>query len=173
MKSALTDLERVVARDEIRQLAYRYAWAIDSRDIEALVGLFIDDVRVGRDSSGRAALRENFDTQLHEIGVSILFVGNHLIDFDDPDHARGIVYCRGEIQDGDRWIEQAIQYRDKYERREGVWYFARRQHLLWYGLEKPKNPRAQPDADWPANHEGKGTLPDSEETWRRFWGVTD
>lgn len=28
---------------------------------------------------------------------------------------------------------------------------------------------AQPPANWPQNHTGKGTLPESLETWRRFW----
>ena len=74
--------------------------------------------------------------------MSILFVGNHLIDFADADHATGGVYCRGQIQDGERWIEQAIHYRDSYERRDGVWLFVRRVHRLWYGVETAERPLA-------------------------------
>jgi len=103
------------------------------------------------------------------VGITILFVGNHIIDFDDDDHARGVVYCKGEIQDGERWIHQAIQYRDTYERREGRWYFVHRKHLLWYGAEIGENPLALPPAKWPEHHTGKGTLPESLETWQRFW----
>jgi ketosteroid isomerase-like protein len=55
-----TPLEVVVAHDEIRQLASRYAVAVDSRDLDRLVGLFVDDVRVGRDTFGRDALRDSF-----------------------------------------------------------------------------------------------------------------
>ena len=44
----MEDLERLLACEEIRQLAYRYALATDSRDIDALVDLFVEDVRVGR-----------------------------------------------------------------------------------------------------------------------------
>ena len=91
----LTPIERVIARDEIRQLAYRYAWATDSRDLDLLVSLFVPNVRVGRDATGRAALREFFTNSLQAIGVSILFVGNHLIDFDDRDLARRILRQRG------------------------------------------------------------------------------
>jgi len=170
----MDDLERLVASDSIRQLASRYALALDSRDLDALVGLFVDDVRVARDRSGREALRASFDRQLRGIGISILFVGNHVIDFDDDDHARGVVYCKGEIQDGDRWVHQAIQYRDRYQRRDDAWYFVRRQHLLWYGTEHgpgdPANPLALPPADWPKHHAGKGTIPESWESWQRFWG---
>ena len=165
----MDDLQRLLATEKIRQLAYRYALAMDSRDLDALVALFIDDVQVGRNQFGRAALRSSFDAQLREVGITILFVGNHVIEFDDDDHARGIVYCKGEIQDGDRWINQAIQYRDSYERRDQQWYFVRRVHLMWYGAELGQNPLGLPPANWPQHHTGKGTLPESWETWRRFW----
>jgi ketosteroid isomerase-like protein len=159
----------VVARDEIRELACRYALAIDERDLDALVALFVPDVRVGRDGRGREALRESFERSLSEIGVSILFVGNHVIDFQDERHASGVVYCRGQIQDGERWIEQAIQYRDRYERRGEGWLFVRRQHLLWYGVETAERPLDQPPAHWPERHVGRGTLPEASESWKAFW----
>src|SRR5690606_27730530 len=104
------------------------------------VELFVDDVQVGADRVGRDALREDFDRRLREVGVTILFVGNHLIDFDGDDRARGTVYCKAELQQGDRWLHQAILYRDAYERRDGGWLFVRRRHLLWYGSEVGANP---------------------------------
>ena len=162
-------LATLLARDEIRELAQRYAVAIDSRDLDALVALFVEDVRVGAQETGREALRRDFERQLGAIGVSILFVGNHVIDFDGDDRARGIVYCTAQIQDGERWIRQAIRYDDSYARRGGRWYFVRRRHGLWYGVEEAPNPLRQPPAEWPKNHTGRGTLPDSLDTWRRFW----
>ncbi len=162
-------IERVIARDEISQLASRYALAMDSRDLDALVGLFVEDVRVGADGCGREALRDSFDQQLREIGVTILFVGNHVIDFEGEDEASGHVYCRAEVQDGERWIHQAILYRDRYRRCGERWYFVRRLHRLWYGLEAPTSPIQQPDANWPERHAGRGSLPGEWETWRAFW----
>jgi ketosteroid isomerase-like protein len=164
----MDDLTRLAARDEIRQLVYRYAEAIDARDIDLLTSLFVPDVRVGR-QSGREALSASWVQSLSAIGVSILFVGNHVIDFQDPDHATGSVYCRGQIQDGDRWIEQAIHYRDTYERREGAWLFVRRVHRLWYGVETAERPLQQAPANWPERHEGRGTLPEEWPTWQAFW----
>src|SRR5262249_40565635 len=41
----MTDLERLLAYEEIRQLAARYALAVDARDLDALVELFVDDVK--------------------------------------------------------------------------------------------------------------------------------
>ena len=95
-------VERLWAHEQIRQLAPHYAVAVDSRDLDALVGLFIDDVRVGRDTYGRDALRASFAVSLGAIGVSMLNVGTHAIDLVDADHATGQVYCHAQIQDGDR-----------------------------------------------------------------------
>jgi ketosteroid isomerase-like protein len=166
----LTDLEQLVARDEIRQLAARYAVATDARDLDALVALFVDDVRVGRERTGREALKEFFGASLHEVGVTILNVGTHQIDLVDADRAHGVVYCRGEIQVGGRWVVQAIQYRDEYARRNGHWYFVRRRHLLWYGRDVGENPLGLPPANWPEHHTGWGELPEASPTWSEFWG---
>jgi len=162
-------IDRLLAHEEIRQLAAHYALATDSRDLDMLVSLFIDDVQVGRESFGRAALRESFATSLKGVGRTILNVGTHAIDLVDDDHAVGHVYCKGEIQDGDRWIHQAILYRDTYERRDGHWYFVRRRHELWYGAEVGVNPLTLPPANWPEHHDGMGTVPEIWNTWKEFW----
>jgi ketosteroid isomerase-like protein len=158
--------------EQIRQLAAHYAVAVDSRDLDTLVGLFVDDVQVGRDTYGREALRASFAESLRGIGISILNVGTHAIELVDEDHASGVVYCKGEIQDGDRWIHQAIVYFDTYERRDCRWYFVRRVHELFYGAEVGVNPLGLAPADWPARHDGRGTRPERWETWQRFWKGT-
>ena len=55
MTAGVSLLDRLVAEAEIRQLVARYAVATDRRDLDALVALFVPDVRVGRDVSGRDA----------------------------------------------------------------------------------------------------------------------
>jgi uncharacterized protein (TIGR02246 family) len=162
-------LELLVAHDEIRMLAARYAVAVDARDLDALVALFVPDVRVGRDAVGRDALRESFAASLAAIGVSILQVGTHVIDVADPDHATGVQYTAGQVDDGGRWIHQAIVYRDTYERRDGRWLFVRRVHELFHGVEAWRNPRDQEPADWPRHADGRGTAPASFSTWEAFW----
>jgi ketosteroid isomerase-like protein len=161
-------LDQLVAYEDIRQLVARYALAVDSRDLDSLSGLFVDDVRVG-DERGRDALRRSFDASLRGVGVTILNVGTHVIDLVDDSHATGNVYCKGEIQDGDRWIHQAILYRDTYEQRDGRWLFVRRVHRLWYGAEVGVNPLVLPPANWPEHHDGRGTVPECWDTWKRFW----
>lgn len=152
----LSPLEQLVAHDAIRQLVARYAVALDARDLEAVAALFVEDVRVGRDGRGRAALADYLRAAMADLGVTILNVGTQLIDMADADHATGVVYCRGELQVGDRWVMQAIQYRDTYERRDGEWRFVRREHLLWYGRELPTSPAGLAPAHWPAHHTGWG-----------------
>ncbi len=167
----MTDVERLLAYEEIRQLVARYAVATDRRDIDALVGLFVDDVRVGRDTFGREALRANLVEQLRAIGVSILNVGTHQIDLIDAERATGHVYCKAEVQHGARWINQAIRYDDTYARRDGRWFFARRKHLLFYGAEVGVNPLDLAPANWPEHHDGLGSIPYSDPTWQAFWAT--
>jgi len=163
------EVDRLLAYESIRQLVARYAVAVDARDIDTLVGLFVDDVRVGALGTGREALRESFQRSLRGIGVSILNVGTHVIDLMDEREASGIVYCKGEIQDGERWIHQAIVYEDRYRRVADHWYFVRRNHRLFYGAEVGSNPIGLPPANWPQRHDGWGTVPAAWGSWQRFW----
>ena len=170
----MDDLQRLVALEAIRDLARRYAVYLDARDLDGLVRLYPEDVRASRGRSGRAALREDFDGSLRSVGTTFLHVGNHVIDFVDDAHATGIVYCRGEIQDGGpdskRWIIQTIQYHDDYARSGEGWAFARRRHLLVYGADLGVNPTGLAPANWPESQTGVGTVPGELETWKRFWG---
>jgi ketosteroid isomerase-like protein len=160
----LSPLDRLVAHDAIRQLVAGYAVAMDARDFDAVAVLFVDDVRVGRGAQGRAALAEYLRDAVADLGVTMLNVGTHLIDVDDVYHATGVVYCRGELQVDERWLVQAIQYRDTYERRDGRWWFVRRDHLLWYGRDVGTSPVGLPPANWPQNHTGWG----EPERWARW-----
>ena len=162
-------LELLVAHDEIRMLASRYAVAVDARDLDALVALFVPDVRVGRDAVGREALRASFAESLSAIGVSVLHVGTHVVDVVDPDHATGVQYTAGQVEEGGRWIHQSIVYRDSYERRDGRWLFVRRVHELFHGVEAWRHPLDQEPADWPRRPDGRGTAPASFPTWDAFW----
>lgn len=166
-------LDRLLAFEEIRQLASRYSIHLDARDLDALVDLFVPDVRVGRDDSGRAALRAEFDENLRAVGVTFLQIGNHMIDLVDADHATGVVYCRGEIQDGGPespdWIVQAIRYHDTYARRDGRWLFVRRKHFLVYGAPLGVNPLTLAPANWPARQTGMGSHPQALPSWQAFW----
>ena len=90
-------LDRLESLDAIRQLPAKYALALDMRDMNAMVHLFPDDVRVGKGASGRAALRAYMDQTLRApfTGTSH-HIGGHIIEFIDADHAQGVVYSKNE-----------------------------------------------------------------------------
>ena len=129
-------IDRLESLDAIRQLPAKYALALDMRDMEAMVSLFPADVRVGKDASGRQALRAYMDRTLRSpfTGTSH-HIGGHVIEFDDADHAHGVVYSKNEHETGDEWVIMQMMYVDDYVRAAGPdgtrWYFARRLPLYY------------------------------------------
>lgn len=164
-------LDRMESLAEIRQLPMRYALCLDSRDMDALVELFEPEVRVGREQVGRPALREWFVATMAQMHTSIHLVANHIIDFDDADHARGIVYCRDELerpQTGD-WDVGALQYWDSYVRLEGSWYFRRRRFHRWYIADALTRPATGLGTDSGTNSLTTHQLPHAFASWSAFW----
>ncbi len=158
----------------IRQLPSRYAVALDSRNIDDLVSLFTPDVRVGRDQSGREALAAWFTRTFRTFQASVHFVGNHAIEFDDADHARGIVYCHDEIEhrDSGEWHWGYLQYWDTYVRVDGEWCFERRRFHRLYMVDAAERPRLARDVDHGSDADQALTthyLPDAYPSWHEFW----
>ena len=160
-------LERLEACEEIRNLVARYAVLIDARDLDALVELFVDDVRVTRQLRGRVAMRELIDGLVSQFTTSVHFVGAQTLDFVDEDHAEGVVYCKAEHEYGEEWIVMAIQYWDRYERREGHWLFTGRKIQHWYATDLNDRPIGASKTRWSVS--GVETLPGAYPSWARFW----
>jgi hypothetical protein len=158
---------------EIRQLAYRFALAHDSRDMDEMERIFVDaDSPLVFPEFNLANVRTTLPEYWRVAGPTVLFVANHIIELTDHNHATGAVYCLAKLDIGGSWIEQAILYQDAYERHDGSWRFARRRHLLWYGIDLPERPFDQPKTGWPATATGRGSLPEEFEAWRTFYGIT-
>lgn len=166
--SILERLERVEAQLAIGQLPIRYALAVDERDVDAWVSLFVPDVQVGRDRFGREALKENIEPRLREFYRSMHQVCGHRIELLDADNARGACYCRAEQEVGDRWIVLAVCYFDTYRRVEGEWLFARRKERHWYSADVVARPQDVGFHGWP---EGSTPprLPEEFASWAPFW----
>jgi hypothetical protein len=163
-------LERLESLDEIRQLVARYALALDMRDLDALCGLFPEDVRVGRDRRGRDALKAWFDETLRSQFTGTAHVtGNHVIELRDADHAQGVVYSRNEHETGDEWIWMTMIYVDDYERIAGRWYFRRRLPLYWYAADPRRPPVGEHKMRWPGREPYPGGYHDYWPSWREFW----
>jgi len=170
----VNELEELLARDQIRQLAERYAVAVDGKDLDTLAGLFSENVTHGRYGPGREGVKTFYDNALRAFTGSMHMVGNHVIDFDDDDHAHGVVYCRAQhhVLEPEHWFDQALAYWDTYERAGGDWLFRRRVLKSWYRQEighpehGPGRVASPPGADGPM----RGVqMPEAFPTFEAFW----
>jgi len=163
-------LEQIEAQLAIQQLAARYAMAVDQRDLDAWVTLFVEDIDLRKFGIGREALRAWIDPVLRRFYRSMHRICGHVIDMVDRDHATGKVYCQAEHEVGGKWVVMPICYSDKYERRDGVWFFAFRKEEHWYSADVLQRP-GEPDLNgWPAEMPSMPpSLPQSRSSWGKFW----
>ncbi|MGE0387506.1 MAG: nuclear transport factor 2 family protein [Gammaproteobacteria bacterium] len=166
----VTPIERLIAHDDIQQLANRYAVAVGAQAFDVIAELFVEDVAVAPGAQGREALREFYERTLERGSVTWLLIGDHVIDLTAADRAEGIVYCYCETGTERKWMRQLIAYEDRYERHAGQWYFRSRRHELVYGVEMDGSPIAQPPANWPMSNIGRGTVPFGWPTWKPAGG---
>jgi hypothetical protein len=162
-------LDRLESYEQIRALAYRYALAVDTRNLDDLVSLFVEDVQVGADKYGRAAMRAWFAKTLARFADTIHLVSNHLIEFDSADEAHGIVTCRDEVELKKEWRIGVIQYWDQYSRRDGVWLFTRRKLHRWYLVDALTRPSHGGGLEVDGVSLGVDQLPDAWPSWEKFW----
>ncbi len=165
-----TRIDRLESLDAIRQLPAKYALALDMRDMDAMVSLFPADVRVGKEASGRLALRQYMDRTLRSpfTGTSH-HIGGHVIEFDDPDHAHGVVYSKNEHETGDEWVIMQMMYVDDYIRQDAQWYFARRLPLYWYATDLNKPPVGDNKMRWPGTDWVEGNFHKLFPSYAEFW----
>ncbi len=163
-------IDRLESLDAIRQLPAKYALALDMRDMDAMVTLFPEDVKVGKAGSGRLALRAYMDATLRSpfTGTSH-HIGGHVIEFDDPDHAHGIVYSKNEHETGDEWVIMQMMYADDYVRQDGRWYFARRLPLYWYATDLNKPPVGDNKMRWPGTPWAEGNFHKLFPSFAEYW----
>jgi len=164
-------IDRLESLAAIQQLPIRYALAVDGRDIDGWVDLFVPDVDCGRKGSGRTVLKAIVEPAVRTFYRSIHQICGHRVEFDDADHARGVVYCRAEHEDSGKWVVMAIAYFDTYERRDGEWFFVRRREKHWYAADWEERPAA-PFLGWDA-HRNPPELPQDFESWNPFWAGHD
>jgi hypothetical protein len=177
MLSAEQRIAKLEALDAIRQLPAKYALSLDMRDMDAMVSLFPADVQVGKGTTGREALREYMDRTLRSpfTGTSH-HIGGHIIEFDDAEHAHGVVYSKNEHEtavDGgpDEWVIMQMMYVDDYVLQDGSWFFKRRLPLYWYASDLNKPPLGERKMRWPGTDPVDGNFhklfPSYEEYWSR------
>lgn len=167
-------LGQLLARDEIRQLAERYALAVDGKDLDGLASLFVPEVDNGRYGPGHEGLKTFYDHSLRKFHCSMHLVGNHVIDFQGDQEATGIVYCRAHhhVVDPDHWFDVALAYWDTYEQVAGRWLFVRRRVKSWYrqdvGHPARSTDRRAPEVATSGPTRGH-QMPEAFETFDDFW----
>jgi hypothetical protein len=175
----LARIDRLESLDQIRQLPAKYALCLDMRDMDAMANLFPADVRVGREASGRLAFRAWMDQTLRSpfTGTSH-HIGGHVIEFDDADHAHGVVYSKNEhetpVAGGqDEWVIMQMMYVDDYVRAPGPdgprWYFARRLPLYWYATDLNKPPVGENKMRWPGTKPVEGNFHKLFPSFADYW----
>lgn len=138
-------LDRLEAIEAVRELKHRYLRACDTKDVTGFRACF-DDGPVDLDYGPMGAfdradtlteLFERFALRRDEHGYRVLDMHHALhasIDAPTPDEARGRWSLRFRQVDRDRWAETlaAIEYDDRYVRRDGEWRIqASRARQLW------------------------------------------
>ena len=130
----------IEAKDEIRELTGRYCHAVVDGDAETIVGLFRVD-GIFRTHNLKPTGHDELRT-FYAGGVGGKthkpFVQNHVIEFDDDNHAHG--RCSVEIrvlQDGEPYT-QAGHYHDKYAKVDGRWCFAERHYTRYHNVPWPQ-----------------------------------
>ena len=110
-ESLLARIDRVESHLAIQQLAARYALAVDSKDVDGVVSLFVEDVNAGGSwGTGREALTRFYGDALSHFYRSMHLIAGHVIAFDDGDHAHGVVHCRAEHEAGSQWGIMVMNY---------------------------------------------------------------
>lgn len=134
----MSDLDKIVAKDAIRDLVLTYSRSVDRRDFRTLRTLYhtdaIDDH--GGLYSGPASGYIDWleQGQMKGLEATNHYVLNHLIviDPENPARAEGEVYAinyhrtRASDDAPSMDLVTAGRYLDKYECRDGAWKFAHR-----------------------------------------------
>ena len=163
-------VDRLESIEAIRQLVGKYSLSLDMRDLDAHVNLFAPDIRVGRETSGRAHLKAWVDDTLrHQFTGTSHHVGQHIIEFTDADNAVGVVYSKNEHEAGAEWVIMQMLYWDDYQRIDGQWFFRRRLPCYWYATDLNKPPIGDMKMRWPGREPYPGTFHDLFPSWKAFW----
>lgn len=160
-------LDHVVDLEEIRQLKYRYARLLDTKDWDALAGLFVPDATASY-SGGQLSFdgRDAIMGFLRQTLGSASILTSHVmtqpeVELTGPDEARGTwaladVVILTEPAPG-MTVRGASFYSDRYVRTPAGWRFAHTGYRRVWEEVAPRSPDAHLTASWFSN-EGRSSL---------------
>jgi len=165
----LARIDRLESLEQIRQLPPKYTLALDMRDFDAMANLFVEDVGVPGKQRGRQAMKRWYAETMRPNLGSYHGAGGHIIDFETTELASGIVYSRNDLDHGEAWLVELMLYLDRYERRDGVWYFQRRTPLYWSETDMTKPPVGEHKLRIPGREWADGAYHAAFPSWQAFW----
>jgi uncharacterized protein (TIGR02246 family) len=167
-------IARLIAKDEIRDLAGRYALAVDDHDLETVLSMFTEDgvfEVAGRELAGRDEIRpfyvdsmDRYHTMLHTPEI-------HLVTMVDESRATGIMTGHAELAVHDTLMITAFRYRDRYAKVDGTWLFERRSVAFMYAVpfeSMASSFRTSKRIRWPQTRYSEADYPESAVTWNTY-----
>jgi len=134
-------IQELLDRESIRDLAIKYAHHIWQGDIDGWVNLYAEDGAITSDHPDRPASRGH--AQLRELAEAVVrdsrprpFVHNHVIDLIGPYDATGTCYTEVHLSiEGERGLVVGL-YHDRYVKIDNQWKFKeRKSDIEYFGLE--------------------------------------
>jgi SnoaL-like protein len=155
-------LKRLEDRLDLEELIARYFFAVDGQDYDALAATFSEDCQF-ESITGRDAVMEYQRAGRSAMGPTIHTPHSALFEFDDTDHASGVVGAHCELARGDVVVIAAMQYHDRYVRTNNVgWQFSKRKVEYYYVCpwdEISNSLTATLRKRWPGQEPTSATLP--------------
>jgi ketosteroid isomerase-like protein len=132
-------LAEVEDRAAIRDLTARYNICIDNRDLKSVGELFADQASFGSKdgamrATGRESILKQFESRFSVLGATNHFAHDHVIWFESPTRARGLLSVHAELWRKEHTMVAALRYDDVYEKADGLWCFAERLLSFMYYL---------------------------------------
>jgi hypothetical protein len=126
----MTDLERLVAIDQIKQLKARRDRAVDTKDYVALEAMHAPDHTSANDGMPAWTSAKEMVANISKVMATITSVHhshNPSITFESPTKATGFWAMEDNLYwkqgDEDHWLHGMGYYDEKYEKRDGQWVF--------------------------------------------------
>ncbi|MDO9489185.1 MAG: nuclear transport factor 2 family protein [Sphingomonadaceae bacterium] len=126
------ELAESLARHEIRTIAERYFFGVDTRDAAMVRSCFADSFRfeLGLDPVRVLTSADDIDNLIHggpQPLASNHSLSNMLIEL-TPDSATSTLHAVAEVSIGGKILVRGLRYTDRWVKQPGAWRIADRRH---------------------------------------------